>query len=148
MMPERSMSTSIAIGLLVGAACVACTPADASTSLPRFESLEETRQAVSEAMDCAEKALEPTQVHDEAGLFTTDSAKCTDSVEVFYFESEDSKAKTYSILADADGTVSFVEGQNWFVVDYSQVATNEGKSRPADFARLASELDARFTEVK
>ncbi len=147
MMPKRSWGLTGFAAVLMGA-CSACTPAGASSDLPSFDSLESTHRAVDELIGCVDQAPESTKVHNADGLVTTNSIKCTQSVEVFHFGSEESKDEIYSLLADAEGTVRFAEGRNWFAADFSDAAGNEGASDPRDLAALAEELGARYTEVK
>lgn len=145
---KRKANTFFGFGAVTVGACVACAPVDAPPSLPSYDSLESTHRAVDELVDCLDDAPDPTRVYNEDILTPTNSIKCTESVEIFHFDSEDSKDETYSILAKAEGTVRFAVGQNWFVVDYSDVATSGGVSDPLDLADLAEGLDARYTEVQ
>ncbi|MFD1846740.1 hypothetical protein [Arthrobacter flavus] len=142
------MGTLIGLAAVTMGACAACTPADASASLPSYDSLESTHQAINELINCVDDAPDSTLVYNEGVLTTTNSIKCTEVVEIFHFDSEESKAGTYSLLAEAEGTVRFAEGKNWFVVDYSDVATVEGVSDRIDVAELAENLDAQYSEVK
>lgn len=139
--------TFFGLGVLTIGACVACSPADTSTSLPSYDSLEGTHQAVDELIDCMNEAPDSTRVYNESILVPTNSIKCTESVEIFHFRSDELKNETYSILAEAEGTVRFAVGQNWFVVDYSDVATSGEDSDSFDLADLAEKLDARYSEV-
>lgn len=147
-MSKKKTGTLIGLAGVTMGLCVACGPADASASLPSYESLETAHQAVGELVDCMDDAPDSTLVYNDDGLTSTDSIKCTEEVEIFYFDSEESKEGTYSLLAEAEGTVRFAEGSNWFVVDYSDVATSSGMSDPIDVAQLAEDLDARYTEVE
>jgi hypothetical protein len=148
MMPTRNPGALIGLAALFIGACSACSPAGASGGLPRFDSLESAHQAVDELIGCEDEAPESTRVHNPDGLVTTNSVKCTQSVEVFHFDSERSKTEIHSLLADAEGTVRFAEGENWFVVDLSDAAGSTASSDPRDLAGLAEELGARYTEVK
>lgn len=137
--------------LLVGA-CSACgTEQPSAPGLPSYSSLEDARQAVAGQLDCRENPPAPTAVMGADGQIPTESVKCTQTVEIFYFESLDARDNAYLLMAGAaesDGSVYFAEGRNWFVVDYSEVGVGTTVPEPLDLSALSEPLGTRFTEVK
>jgi hypothetical protein len=148
MRTKRRTGALIGLAALLTGACAACTPTGASSGLPSFDSLESTRQAVDELIGCVDDAPESIGVHNADGLVTTDSIKCSQSLEIFHFKTEESKDEIYSLFSDAEGTAKFVEGQNWFVVDFSGLTGSDAASDPRDLSALAEHLGAQYTEAK
>ncbi|MHA7286189.1 hypothetical protein ACX80I_07920 [Arthrobacter sp. MDT3-44] len=150
MLNYRIALTAGLFTLLVGA-CTACTAERPSADgLPSYNSLEEVRQAVSGQLDCLEDPPSPTAVMGTDGQIPTESVKCTQTVEIFYFESPDARDDAFTVMADAaesDGSVYFAEGKNWFVVDYSEVGVGTTDPEPLDLSVLSDPLGTRFTEV-
>lgn len=150
MLNHRIAVTAGLLTLLVGA-CSACTAERPSADgLPSYNSLEEARQAVSEQLGCQEDPPPPTAVMGTNGQIPTESVKCTQTVEIFYFESQDARDDAFTVMADAaesDGSVYFAEGKNWFVVDYSDVGVGTADPEPLDLSVLSDPLGARFTEA-
>ncbi len=142
----------VAAGSLALLASAACSAEEQSLdALPSYNSLDDVRQAVSDHLECQDDPPSPTDVMGDHGQIPTESLKCTLSVEIFHFESPDARNETYALLAstaDDDGSVYFVEGRNWFVVDYAEAAVGGADSRPTDLAALAEALGARYSEVK
>ncbi len=151
MKPRRIFGAALGIGVALGA-CSACAAASgAPAELPEFPSLHAVFDAVDEQVDCLDEAGDPTTVHDAAGLVATESIKCTESVEVFYFEHADDLEHvltTLSAAAEADGSMRFAEGGNWFVVDFTEVAAGGSSDGSRDLAGLAEALGAEFVEIE
>ena len=151
MLKDRGAVTAVLLTLLVGA-CSAGTPAEPSTDgLPSYASLEETRQAVSGQLDCREDPPPPTAVMGSNGRIPAESVKCTQTVEIFHFDTPDARDEAYTLMAGAgesEGSVYFAEGKNWFVVDYSEVGVGSADPEPLDLSALSEPLGTRFTEVK
>lgn len=116
--------------------------------LPAFGSLEATYQAVDEVVDCSDDAPEPAVKLPGSGEPTGESVMCTSTVEVLWFDSDEARENVYDLLADtagAAGSVYFVEGNNWFVVDGAEVMVGAVPERRIDMEQLADALDARYT---
>jgi hypothetical protein len=132
--------------------CSACTAAaGAPAELPEFDSLQTAFEAVDKNIGCLDGVDGSTSVYDGVGLLNTESTKCTETVEVFYFEAAGDRehvVTTLSAAAEGDGSMQFVEGKNWFVVDYSEVAAGSSPDGSRDLADLAEMLGAEFTEVE
>ena len=150
---NRAAVTAGSLALL-GGMCSGCAADEPSrTNLPSYNSLEDARQAVTEHLDCREDPPGPTAVMGSNGRVPTESVKCTQTVEIFYFESQDARDETYALMssaAESKGSVYFAEGENWFVVDYSEVGVGDGTTdpEPMDLSGLSEPLGTRFTEVK
>ncbi|WP_334684324.1 hypothetical protein [Arthrobacter sp. CAN_A6] len=148
---RRFPVNALFLALLVGV-CSACTATGPSIDgLPSYSSLEDARQAVAGHLDCEEDPPLPTAVMGDEGQIPTESVKCTQSVEIFYFESPEARDDAYAVMADAagsDGSVYFAEGRNWFVVDYSDVGVGTVDPEPLDLSALSDPLGTRYTEVK
>ena len=85
------------------------------------------------------------------GQIPAESVKCTRTVEIFYFDSPAAREDAYTLLASAaesDGSVYFAEGENWFVVDFSEVGVGTADPQSVDLSVLSAPLGTRFTEVK
>ncbi|MBP3044805.1 hypothetical protein KKR91_01555 [Arthrobacter jiangjiafuii] len=155
MLKNRVAVTAGFLTLLVGA-CSACAAESAAThdspdDLPSVSSLEEARQAVSGQLECLDDPPASTAVMGDAGQIPAESVKCTQTVEIFYFDSLDARDEAYALMAGAaqpDGSVYFAEGRNWFVVDYSEVGVGTTAPEPMDLSVLSEPLGTRFTEVK
>jgi hypothetical protein len=151
MLKDRVTLAAALLALVVGA-CSGCTAEEPSTDdLPSYNSLEETRQAVSERLNCQDDPPDSTVVFGDDGPIHTESVKCTQTVEVFYFDSQEARDDTYTLMSDAaesGGSVYFAEGRNWFVVDYSEVGLGNADPEPVDLSVLSEPLGTRFTEVK
>lgn len=155
MLKNRVAVTAGLLTLLVGA-CSACAAESAATNdspddLPSVSSLEEARQAVSGQLECLEDPPSSTAVMGDAGQIPAESVKCTQTVEIFYFDSLDARDDAYALMASAaqpDGSVYFAEGKNWFVVDFSEVGVGTTDPEPLDLSVLSEPLGTRFTEVK
>lgn len=152
MKPRHPLGVALGIGAVLIGACSACTAAGgAPAELPEFASLQQAVDAVDEQVGCLDEVEGPTSVHDAVGLVTTESVKCTETVEVFYFdrpEDLDHVATTLSAAAEADGSLQFVEGRNWFVVDFTEVTAGASPDGSRDLAGLAEALGADFTDVE
>ncbi|MCC3265229.1 hypothetical protein [Arthrobacter gengyunqii] len=137
--------------LLIGASS-GCAAAQPSTDdLPSFSSLEDARQAVANQLDCLEDPPSPTAVMGSTGRIPAESVKCTQTVEILYFESAEARDEAYNVMGDAagsEGSVYFAEGRNWFVVDFSEVGVGTTDPEPLDLSALSEPLGTRFTEVK
>ena len=137
--------------LLIGACSACSTEQGPSDELPSFNSLEEARQAVAGQLDCVEDPPPSTDVMGSNGQIPAQSVKCTQTVEIFYFDSAEAREETYTLMGEAagpEGSVYFAEGRNWFVVDYSQVGVGSAEPEPRDLAALSEPLGTRFTEAK
>lgn len=99
-------------------------------------------------LDCREDPPPPSDVMGGNGQIPAASVKCTQTVEIFHFESPEARDEAYAVMADAAGSVYFAEGRNWFVVDYSEVAIGGGDPETLDLSVLSDSLGTRFTEVK
>ncbi len=147
------LGIALSTGAVLIGACSACTAAagaGAPAELPKFASLQQAVDAVDEQIGCLDEVGRPTSVHDAAGLVTTESVKCTETVEVFHFdrpEELDHVVTTLSAAAEADGSMQFVEGRNWFVVDFTEVAVGAPPDGTRDLAGLAEALGADFRDV-
>jgi hypothetical protein len=147
MMNHRTRSYGpliVALGLAgAGAGC-----GDGTGDLPAFDSLEATYQAVDEIVDCSADAPEPAVKFPGSGKDTGESVMCTSTVEVLWFDNEEAREEVYELLADtagAAGSVYFVEGRNWFVVDGAEVMVGAVPERRIDMEQLADAMDARYT---
>lgn len=150
---KNRVAVTAAFFTLIMGTCSACGAEEASADgLPSVNSLEEARQAVSGQLDCREDPPSPTvAVMGTDGKIPAESVKCTQTVEIFYFDSSDARDEAYTLMADAagsDGSVYFAEGKNWFVVDYSEVGIGAAEPEPMDLAVLSEPLGTRFSEVK
>lgn len=79
--------------------------------------------------------------------FTGQAVMCVDAVEILWFDSSDALDRTYDMFYSAAGeagSVYFVRGKNWFVVDYSEVQVGAVVDRRVDMKRLADELGAEY----
>ena len=143
---RQLLSLATVLGLLgLITACGSTSGAD--LELPEFASLDDSYQAVDAVLDCADDAGEPLFI-DSPGP-TGEAMRCTETVEVFWFDSQEAYDNVYelfSVAAGNPGSVYFVEGQNWFVVDFADVAV--GAPVPpslADLEALAENLGAKYT---
>lgn len=123
---------------------------DGLESLPKFKSLDATYQAVDEAVNCTDDAPDPPHKVAPEGGPTGESVMCTNTVEVLWFESNEARENVYELYSSAAGpagSVRFVEGQNWLVVDGSEVKIGKApkKLEKRNLERLAEKLDGRFT---
>lgn len=113
-----------------------------------FRSLDATYQAVDDVVNCSDDVGDSPVMSGESGRLRVDSVKCTSTVLVLWFKNEENRAETYELMAGAAGSagsVYFAEGQNWFVVDGSEVAIGAAPERKVDLETLAEKLDAQYT---
>ena len=152
MLNTRAAAAAGSLALVIGA-CSACATSEPSTdNLPSYSSLEDARQAVAEHLDCQEDPPAPTAVMGSNGQIPSESVKCTQTVEIFHFQSPDARDEAYALMANAagsQGSVYFAEGKNWFVVDYSEVGIGDASTvpEPVDLSVLSEPLGTRFTEM-
>lgn len=151
MVNSRISVTTILFSLIVGT-CTACSTTSPSTDgLPSISSLADARETVSDHLDCLEDPPPPTTVMGDDGPIPGESVKCTQTAEIFYFPSQESRDDAYNLMAgtaETGGSVYFAEGKNWFVVDYSEVALGNNDPETLDLSVLSDPLGTRFTEVK
>ena len=150
---NRAAVTAGSLALLVVACSGCATDEPGTTNLPSYSSLEDARQAVAEHLGCREDPPGPTSVMGSNGQIPTESVKCTETVEIFYFETQDARDEAYALMSSAagsKGSVYFAEGKNWFVVDYSEVGVGDGTTdpEPMDLSALSEPLGTRFTAAK
>jgi hypothetical protein len=144
----QRLSLVAAFGLL-GLVTACGTASGAGEELPEFTSLDDTYQAVDAVLRCAEDAGDPPTKFPPSGGPTGEAVMCTDTVEVLWFDTQEAYDNIYGLYADTangSGSVYFVEGRNWFVVDVAEVAL--GAPEPvslADLEGLAQNLDAKYT---
>ena len=150
-MPNNRTIVTAGILALLAATCSACTAEKPTADdLPSYGSLDEVRQAVSGQLDCLDDPPQSTDVMGDNGRIPAESVKCTSTVEIFYFDSQDARDEAYDLMAgtaEGDGSVYFAEGRNWFVVDYSEVGIGDTDPEPLDLSVLSEPLGSRFTEV-
>lgn len=156
MLRNRIMVAAGLCALVVGA-CSGCSGEDAAAGgdasagdLPEYESLEDARQAVFDHLDCREDPPEPTFVGGPDGPIPSESVKCTNTVELFYFESQEARDGAYAMMADtteSGKSVYFAEGRNFFVIDFSEVGVGGEAPEPLDLSVLSEPLGTQFTEV-
>lgn len=137
------MVTPVRAALLVtGTGC-----GDTADHLPKYGSLSDVRKAVDDVVHCDENPRRPPEkVMDPPG-FTGQAVMCVDAVEILWFDSSDALDRTYDMFYSAAGeagSVYFVRGKNWFVVDYSEVQVGAVVDRRVDMKRLADELGAEY----
>lgn len=151
MVRNRIYVATISLALIVGT-CTACTMESPSTNgLPSISSLEDGRETVSDHLDCLGDPPPATTVMGDDGPIPAESVKCTQTAEIFYFQSQEARDAAYNLLADTaetGGSVYFAEGFNWFVVDYSEVALGNTDPETLDLSVLSEPLGTRFSEVK
>lgn len=132
---------------LLGAATACGAASGADQELPEFASLDDSYQAVDAVLDCADDAGEPLFI-DSPGP-TGEAMRCTETVEVLWFDSQEAYDNVYELFSTAagnPGSVYFVEGQNWLVVDIAEVAVGaEGLQRNTNLEALAEHLGAKYT---
>lgn len=150
--PGQNIGAVLSTCAIMIGTCSACSAASgAPAELPEFDSLQTAFEAVDKNVGCIDGVDGVTSVYDNADKLNTESTKCTDTVEVFYFKAAEDRehvVTTLSAAAEGDGSMQFVEGKNWFVVDYSEVAVGNSPDGFRDLAGLAEKLGAEFTEVE
>ena len=147
MMSHRTRSYASLL-VVLGLVGVAAGCGESTDGLPAFDSLEATFQAVDDVVGCSENAPEPAVKLPGSGQPTGESVMCTSTVEVLWFDGEETREDVYELLADtagAAGSVYFVEGRNWFVADGAEVMVGAAPERTVDMEQLADALDARYT---
>ncbi len=141
----KKYASSMTVLGLVGAVAGCYEDTD---ELPVFDSLEATYQAVDEIVGCSDDAPGPADERTASGGPTGESVMCTSTVEVLWFDSDETRQDVYDLLADtagAGGSVHFAEGRNWFVADGAEVMVGAAPGRSIDKEQLAEALDARYT---
>jgi hypothetical protein len=142
---ERHLPLVAVLGLL-GSVTACGAGSGAGQESPEYATLEDAYKAVDEVLNCADDAGNPLFIGTPGP--TGEAIRCTETVEVFWFDSQeayDNVHKLFSTAAGNPGSVYFVEGRNWFVVDFAEVAVGvEDPERNADLEVLAENLGAKY----
>ena len=146
--PERYLPLALMLGLL-GVTTACGSASGAAAELPEFASLDDTYKAVDAVLGCADDVEDPPTKIPPSGGPTGESVMCTPTVEVLWFDSQESYESIYELFAatpNGNTAIYFVEGRNWFVADVAEVALGApAPPRLADLEGLAENLGARYT---
>jgi hypothetical protein len=126
------------------------TGSNTAQSLPAYDSLDETYEAVDAVLDCVDNPPQAPHKVPQSGGPTGTSEMCTNTVEVLWFDSDEAYKNVYDLYASAaapGGSVYFATGQNWFVVDDSEVAVGT-TPESRDLETLAKKLGAEYKVEK
>ncbi|MFM9432580.1 hypothetical protein [Arthrobacter sp. MP_2.3] len=148
MMRVRLQDIALAT-LLVAIPLTGCAPQDQPPreNLHTFRSIDEGYTAVDRILDCeADPAGEPVVPMGDGVPLTSAQKLCFENVQLDFYPNQDALQESYQLLSDSQqGKIHLVQGVNWMVVDFSQMATGQPSTR--NIERLANELNGEYVVV-
>jgi hypothetical protein len=116
-------------------------------NLQTFSSIDEAYTAVDNILGCeADPAGEPVVPMGDGVPLTSAQKLCFENVQLDLYPDQNALQESYQLLSDShQGKIHLVQGMNWMVVDFSQMAT--GKPSTRNIERLANELNGEYAVV-
>jgi hypothetical protein len=148
MMRVRLQGNALAI-LLAATPLTGCAPQDQPSreNLQTFSSIDEAYTAVDNILGCeADPAGEPVVPMGDGVPLTSGQKLCFENVQLDLYPDQNALQESYQLLSDShQGRIHLVQGMNWMVVDFSQMATGQPSTR--NIKRLANELNGEYAVV-
>jgi hypothetical protein len=116
-------------------------------NLAAFGSIDEAYSAVNAVLDCdSDPAGEPTVPMGDGVSLAAAQKLCFENVQIDLYKDQEALREGYQLLTDTNqGPINVVQGNNWIVVDFSEMKTGTPSTR--NIARLAKELQGRYAVV-
>lgn len=140
----------IALAILLAAiSLTGCAPQDQPSrkDLQTFSSIDEAYAAVDNILGCeVNPAGEPVVPMGDSVPLTSAQKLCFENVQLDLYPDQNALEDSYQLLSDShQGKIHLVQGGNWMVVDFSQMATGQPSTR--NIERLANELSGEYAVV-
>lgn len=140
----------IALAILLAAiSLTGCAPQDQPSrkDLQTFSSIDEAYAAVDNILGCeVNPAGEPVVPMGDGVPLTSAQKLCFENVQLDLYPDQNALEDSYQLLSDShQGKIHLVQGGNWMVVDFSQMATGQPSTR--NIERLANELSGEYAVV-
>jgi hypothetical protein len=131
---------------LVSIPLTGCAPQDQPSveNLQTFNSIDEAYTAVDNILGCeSDPAGDPVVPMGDGVPLTSAQKLCFENVQLDFYRDENALWESYQLLSDShQGKIHLVQGGNWMVVDFSQMATGQPSTR--NIERVANELDGEY----
>lgn len=149
----RRMKCSRLLDIVVAISLVAVPLTGCAGQPPRgedlqsFGSIDEVYAAVDDVLGCDSKPGGDPVVPMGDGVRRTSAQRlCSANVQIDLYPNQDALEESYQIWADSSqGKIPLVRGNNWMVVDLSQIAG--GQVSTFDLERLAEKLNGEYAVV-
>lgn len=148
MMKRRRLpEIAVAVSLTVVPLTACAGQQSGSENLQSFSSIEEAYAAVDEVLSCDSEAVgDPVVPMGDGVRLTSAQRLCAEHVQIDLYPNHDALMESYQILADSrQGTIPIVRGNNWMVVDLSQIAG--GQPSGFNVERLTEKLKCEYAVV-
>ena len=126
-----------------------CAPLDQPSrgNVNTFSSIDEAYTAVDGILGCeSDPAGEPVVLMGDGVPLTSAQKLCFENVQLDLYPDQNALQESYQLLSDShQGKIHLVQGINWMVVDFSQMATGQPSTR--NIERLANELNGEYAVV-
>lgn len=137
------------VTLLVAIPLSGCAPQGQPPreNLPTFSSIDEAYTAVNNILGCeADPAGDPVVPMGDGVPLTSAQKLCFENVQLDLYPDQNALQQSYRLMSDSQqGKIHLVQGMNWMVVDFSQMATGQPSRR--NIERLAHELNGEYAVV-
>jgi hypothetical protein len=137
------------VTLLVAFPLTGCAPQGQPPreNLQTFSSIDEAYTAVNNILGCeADPAGDPVVPMGDGVPLTSAQKLCFENVQLDLYPDQNALQQSYQLMSDShQGKIHLVQGMNWMVADFSQVATGQPSTR--NIERLAHELNGEYAVV-
>lgn len=137
------------VTLLAAIPLTGCAPQDQPSrgNLGTFSSIEEAYTAVDGILGCeADPSGEPIVPMGDGVPLTSAQKLCFENVQLDLYPDQNALQKSYQLLSDShQGKIHLVQGTNWMVVDFNEMATGQPSTRSIE--RLVNELNGEYAVV-
>lgn len=112
-----------------------------------FSSIDEAYAAVDNILECEpDPSGEPIVPMGDGIRLTSAQKLCFENVQIDLYADRNALEESYQTLSDTNqGKIHLVRGDNWMVVDFSQMETGQPTTR--NIERLAKELNGAYAVV-
>jgi hypothetical protein len=141
---SRLLDIAVAI-FLVAVPLTGCAGQQPRDEDPQsFGSIDEAYAAVDDVLGCDSKpGGDPVGPTGDGVRLTSAQKLCSENVQIDLYSNQDALEKNYQIWADSSqGKIPLVRGNNWIVVDLSQIAG--GQVSTFSLERLAEKLNGEY----
>lgn len=116
-------------------------------NLAAFGSIDEAYTAVDAVLNCdSDPAGKPIVPMGDGVSLTAAQRLCFENVQIDLYRDQDALQEGYQLMSDSiQCRIDLVQGDNWMVVDFSEVRTGAPSTR--DIERLAKELQGKYAVV-
>lgn len=145
-MTKFHRSVAAALVVIPLSACAAQEHPE-NENLAAFGSIDEAYSAVNAVLNCdSDPVGEPTVPMGDGVSLAAAQKLCFENVQIDLYRDQDALQKGYQLMSDSvQGRIDLVQGNNWMVVDFSEMRTGTPSTR--NIERLAKELQGKYAVV-